>query len=336
MTQITPALRTGYSLARCALGMAEPHLRTHLPHTLAKCARLALAASDVVETAYVSWQVIKELFNRDEKLMGADMGADKTPTRIVVDYTVRGGLLFGTSALVVTTANRFLTPPQISLADLLQGTRAAQEVAAGTLTASFSKSLPETCIATLGVANALLQLSHAYLTSSRAPLGHAALRTLGIWRQLTDYRTLEITHTMSPFTAEWLKKKVEVVFYLNSAGLSKEKLIEKLLSIYDYSTKVFNNLKAVPNYRWIQSGTYDKGYYHLVMQWLPSPAPLIHRIRILLTGSTEVVPFQLIDVLRLIPRFWVPAVEASYPDSWRRVELVEDYVNYAWRIRQLL
>ena len=376
MNSTLNVLQTGYAITRCALAYGKAHL-PHFGHAISLVARQALFTFDVLDTTYVAWQIQNKLYK------------DKKPAdnkRFYIDLAIKSIALVALGALFVKGANKLLLP-KLNPTDLLQSTKipaqTLQYVAEESLehiTAVWTKPLLENLVTGLFFTRTILDLYLAYLTAAKQPLINALFHTATLFKA-AHYRTLEIRHsfsylfhtidydyTLDPIYTELSEKyfslpikKVEAIFHLNISGLSRENLIEKIQSIYDYSTNMFE--KSDWDRNWISRKSEreyydqiiipaDQGFrafadslanykleYTATLEGILPPAPVTVR---LLHEDTIWQPFKGIYIFQWIPRLWIPAQKVPY-SAWINVDLTlplsraDRYItNTKWFLRQVL
>lgn len=345
-------IQTGYALVRCALAYGERFLPSHLSHKVIQLTKSLLFGCDLIDAAYVGWKIQAHLYR--QKL-------PENKIRYWIDQTVNAALLMGVGALFVIGMNRLLVP-SINLTDLIKSSKIPQRTvdvvakeSIDHLTAVWTKTTLENLTCGLFFIRTILDLVLSYLKSDRLPLFHAAIHAVTTWK-VAQYKTLAIQHSFDHLLQQvkyfvmtdgkyddlTLKyflvpvKKVEATFYLNTEGLTKPALIEKIDEIYDYSSKMFHesswyrNWSKTTNYfeRILRNG--DQGdqaiqeffgrwqlIYQITLKGNLSPTPLTIRV---FHEDNLWIPFKGIEVFRLIPRFATPAQKILF-SSWVDAEL---------------
>ncbi len=344
-------LQTHYAAVRCALEWGQPYLPS-VGTQASTVARQFLFAMDLIDTAFTGWHVQKKLRQQDP---------DSPNEQFYTNLAVKAVALTALAALFVSGANRYLKPRLNPLA-LLQQTSIPKEAldyatenAFETVTAVWTKTSLENLTTGLFFIRTLLSL---YLDPS-----DRAQRLQGVLNGATalkaaQYRTLEIKNSRAflfeytnysynvsrsfPNLSKYFSvpvKKVEAIFHLNTEGLSEQRLIDSIQSIYDYSMEMFEKSDWIRY--WVGGGQVrdyfegllpplDQGIraiddtlfqfklvYQITLNGNPPPAPVQVRI---LHEDTVWQSFKGIDIFKWIPQFCLPGKKVSYSE-WVEADL---------------
>jgi hypothetical protein len=353
MTSYLPPPQTGYAAIRCAIEYGTKYLPFVGVRT-AEVARNALFGFDLINTAYIGGQVVKNMREKDSYTHRE---------RFYTDIVVKAVGVVALAVLFVIGTNKYLIP-QLNLMTLLQKTAIPKTVldyatdkSFEIVTAAWTKPLLENLTTGLFFIRTILDLYLARSTSNRFALLNASLHA-AITFKAAQYRTLEIKNRFTflldrtpffyypssiyPTLSEYFKLpigKVDAIFHLNTDGLSEKALIGKIQSIYDYSVKMFE--KSTWNRYWLTpNGVTD--YYSLGIEPFDQAVRAMNNsvIRLIyaisLEGGSLPAPvkvyifhedkiwqsFKGIDIFKWIPRFCVPGQSVVYSD---RIEAILSY-----------
>jgi hypothetical protein len=346
-----------YSIARCALAYGQAYLADYdVNYKVSEIARGLLFTCDVANTAYLGWKVHHKYQRKSP---------NNNQARFNTDFTVNMALIASAGAVFVFAMNRLLIP-KINPIGLLEKTQIPPALLNSTtpqldqITAYWTKTTLENLTTGLFFVHTVLDLCHAYLSSSSLSLINAAIHAMTLWK-VAQFRTLAVKHSYD-FLGQRINcllhvepglfhdltmkyfflpvKKVESVFYLNTEGLSESSLIQKIQAIYDYSTNMFD--KSIWSRYWGQ-GAVQYNYFTRIMAFADQQmqswrefyswnTKLIYKVELqgnmppvpvevkILHEDTLSKPFTGIEVFSWIPRFWIPEQKVPY-SAWVNSEL---------------